>query len=128
MADLLPFSKDKKKAESPEHTPKEFTGTYSYDEAEEIFVEACRGVRGHLSEDKKSGFQEFRDSKSMIESVKEECSHHRVNKSRLTQCCRQISKLSEKLEPFFDIVNIFIQSHPELASLAWGVIRLIFQV
>lgn len=40
----------------------------------------------------------------------------------------RISKLSDRLQPFFGVVNIMIQSNPENTALAWGALRFILQV
>jgi hypothetical protein len=39
-----------------------------------------------------------------------------------------VDALNDSLSPYFDIVAIFVQSHPEFAGIAWGSIRLIFKV
>jgi hypothetical protein len=40
----------------------------------------------------------------------------------------RIKTFSSRLQPYFDILNIVVQSHPEWAAIAWGAIRLVLQV
>jgi hypothetical protein len=32
------------------------------------------------------------------------------------------------MEPYFEVINIFVSSHPEFAALVWGALRLVFVV
>jgi len=48
--------------------------------------------------------------------------------SRLLACCKSLQRFAQSWEPFFEVTSIFISSNPEYAALAWGAIRLIFQV
>jgi hypothetical protein len=38
------------------------------------------------------------------------------------------AKLADTLGPYFEVVNIYVQSHPEYAALVWGTLRLILLV
>lgn len=49
-----------------------------------------------------------------------------MHESRLTKVCSVISRFSASLAPYFDIITIFVSSHPECAALVWGSLRLIF--
>lgn len=40
----------------------------------------------------------------------------------------QIKLLADKLAPYFDILDILVQSHPEYAALVWGALRFILKV
>lgn len=54
-----------------------------------------------------------------------------ANKRRMRGGSRfldRIARLSGRLEPFFEVVNIMIQSNPEYTALAWGALRFILQV
>ena len=39
-----------------------------------------------------------------------------------------ISDLGNLLEPYFDTIGIFVQSHPEYAAIVWGAFRLVFKL
>lgn len=64
----------------------------------------------------------------MLEAIGQQTKNHPSHSSLLTKCCKKIQDLSNKLEPYFEIINLFVQTHPEFAGLAWGSIRLVFLV
>jgi len=64
----------------------------------------------------------------MLKAIEEHANSHPIHSSLLTKCCKKIHSLSTKLTPYFEIIGIFVQAHPEFAALAWGSIRLVFQV
>ncbi|KAF4500985.1 monophenol monooxygenase (tyrosinase) [Fusarium agapanthi] len=92
----------------------------------EIFREACHEFRSSLTEKDKALFKEFSDAKSMLTTIKEDTKSHPVHSSTLTQCCKGINSIENRLSPFFDIAGLFVSSHPEFAALAWGSLRLVF--
>ena len=47
---------------------------------------------------------------------------------KLLATCKVIDRFSKLWSPFFDIIGIFVSSHPEYAAFAWGAIRLVFLV
>ena len=49
-------------------------------------------------------------------------------KRKLLASCEAISSFAKGWSPFFDIINLFVSSHPEFAGIAWGAIRLVFLV
>jgi hypothetical protein len=40
----------------------------------------------------------------------------------------QVKKFSERLQPYFEIVDIFIQSNPQFTAIVWGALRLVLKV
>ncbi|KAJ3535986.1 hypothetical protein NM208_g6910 [Fusarium decemcellulare] len=42
------------------------------------------------------------------------------NCPRFTHAIKCITTFCNRLEPYFDTVGIFVQSHPESAAIAWG--------
>ncbi|KAF5608591.1 NACHT domain protein [Fusarium subglutinans] len=92
----------------------------------EIFREACHEFRSSLTEKDKTLFKEFSDAKSMLKAIKEDAKSHPVHSSTLTQCCKGINSIANRLSPFFDVAGLFVSSHPEFAALAWGSLRLVF--
>src|SRR5947207_8848275 len=105
-----------------------FNANESFSEPTEIFKNACEIFRSALSDDEKRVFQEFPDAKSMLAVIKQQAKDHPIHESRLTACCKKISGLAVKLSPFFEVVNIFVQTNPQYIRIAWGAIRLVFQV
>jgi hypothetical protein len=96
--------------------------------AEAIFREACEQFKGSLSDKQLRSFEEYPDVESMLKSVHNEVKRHPLQKSMLTRCCGQVTRLSNKLSPFFKVVDLFVSSNPTFAAVAWGSIRLVFVV
>jgi hypothetical protein len=40
----------------------------------------------------------------------------------------RVKTFNDALSPYFEVVSIAIQSHPEIAAIAWGTLRLVLQV
>ncbi|KAH7308642.1 hypothetical protein B0I35DRAFT_442341 [Stachybotrys elegans] len=93
-----------------------------------IFQEACDRFQSSLSDRQRQQFKRFPDATSMLRSIEAEVKHHPVHKSLLTLCCKKISALSEKLSPFFKVIDILVSSHAEFAAIAWGSVRLVFML
>ncbi|KAH7348267.1 hypothetical protein BKA66DRAFT_447366 [Pyrenochaeta sp. MPI-SDFR-AT-0127] len=45
--------------------------------------------------------------------------------SKTQRALNATSRLADKLGPYFEVVNIYVQSHPEYAALVWGTLRFI---
>jgi hypothetical protein len=52
----------------------------------------------------------------------------RKNRQRGNKCLSGLKKLSENLTPHFRVIDLFVNSNPEYASLARGGINLVLQV
>ncbi|KAI1123005.1 hypothetical protein F5Y10DRAFT_270507 [Nemania abortiva] len=95
--------------------------------ANDIFQEVCRGFRDSLSDDHRGLFVEYESSTAMLEAIHRHMPAH-SNSNILWRCCRRIERLSERLNPFFKVVDIFVSSNPQYSAIAWGAIRLVFLV
>jgi len=93
-----------------------------------IFESVCSTFRASLSEDEKKSFAAFADSRSMLESARQAFELHPLHRSLLGSCFEALGNLAVRLSPFFDVINIFIQSNPDIASLVWGSLRFMFQM
>lgn len=51
-----------------------------------------------------------------------------VSKPRGYQFLNRIRTFSDTLQPYFGVIELVIQSHPEIAAIAWGCLRLVLQV
>ena len=96
------------------------------DEPLSIFKSACEQFRSSLSPAQQTLFAEYPSAVLMLDSIREQADSHPSQKTTLAKCCKMISSISERLSPFFEVVNLFVSSHPELAGLAWGSLRLVF--
>lgn len=93
-----------------------------------IFNVACTEFRSSLSKEQLEIFQEYPNAKSMLAAVQCQAEIHPSQKSTLMRCCKGVSALAERLDPFFDIIALFVSAHPEFAAIAWGSLRLVFVV
>ncbi len=64
----------------------------------------------------------------MIADIQNTADNHPVHKSKLTIVVGKLNRFANRIQPYFDIVNIFVQAKPEYAALVWGSLRTIFQV
>jgi hypothetical protein len=80
-----------------------------------------------LTEEEKVHFKQASDASGMMQDLILHCSKAK-DKSKLLASCKLIDRFARRWEPFFEIVNIVIQSHPEFATIAWGAVRLTFMV
>ena len=51
-----------------------------------------------------------------------------TDNSRWVKVFQAVKNCSEKLQPYFDILDVVVQSHPEWAAIAWGAFRLVLKV
>jgi hypothetical protein len=93
-----------------------------------VFKAAADSFRQELSDSVEVDFPVYKDSQSMISAIREIAKQHPIHRSRMTVACGKLQRFASKLEPYFDIVNIFMRATPGYASLVWGSVRLIFQV
>jgi hypothetical protein len=91
------------------------------------FQNAVTLFLSELSEEEKVHFKEFSDPSSMMQDLISHCSKAK-SKSRILASCKFIDRFVCRYEPFFEILNIFIQSNPTWAAVALGAIRLMFLV
>jgi hypothetical protein len=64
----------------------------------------------------------------MISDTQALAEGHPVHARKLTSLARKLHDFSSRLEPYFEIVNIFVQAKPEIAALVWGSLQMLFQV
>ncbi|KAI0862908.1 hypothetical protein F4860DRAFT_102910 [Xylaria cubensis] len=95
-------------------------------DARSIFRRACSGFRESLSDDHRLLFTEYESSTAMLRAMREQIATKDDDANILSRCCNRIKRLSERLSPFFRVVDIFVSSNPQYAAIAWGAIRLIF--
>lgn len=97
------------------------------DDAAAIFRRARDQFLKSLSSEEQSRFIRVRTSKELIDSISK-FQHNARDSSRFSKLVAVIKNCSEKLEPYFSIIGIVVQSHPEWTAIAWGAFRLVLQV
>lgn len=101
---------------------------HRYEDATAVFRKACDSFRENLPAIQQGEFTKYKDAQSMISAIQALAENHPVHRTKLTEAVRKLHRFSSKLEPYFDIVSIFVQMSPEYAGLVWGSLRMIFQV
>ncbi|KAI1376305.1 hypothetical protein F4677DRAFT_419535 [Hypoxylon crocopeplum] len=92
------------------------------------FSQAANDFVNSLTPKDKAVFLEFKtgeSSETMVHDLRERVKKYQAHK-KLYHLCQRVERVSSALSPFFDVVNIFIQSNPEYSALVWGAIRLVF--
>jgi len=100
----------------------------SLQDAESIFKETCASFRESLPEFDKGEFREFENAEAMISELQGLAESHPVHKAKLTALVRKLHAFTSKVEPHFEIVNIFAQIKADVSSAIWGSLRVLFQV
>ncbi|GAB1317800.1 NACHT domain-containing protein [Madurella fahalii] len=92
-----------------------------------LFAEALKKFQAIIPQDERAAFDQFGSCGSMLEVIEAQAAKS-PEKSRLLRCCKKINHFATRWEPFFEITNIVVSSHPEWAALAWGAVRLVFKL
>jgi hypothetical protein len=99
-----------------------------YNDSVALFKLASDSFRDNLPVRERNSFKQYENATSMISEIQDLERSHPVNRSQLMTACRKIDGLARKLEPYFEVINIFVQIQPEYAGLVWGSLRMIFKV
>jgi hypothetical protein len=91
------------------------------------FEQARDAFLAQVSDEEKAQFAQVKSTKDFLEGIKE-FEQYAKNKKKWAKVLRGVQKCSEKLEPYFAVLGIFVSSHPEWAAIAWGAFRLVLQV
>jgi hypothetical protein len=93
----------------------------------DIFEAARDRFIGSLSPEDRLLYSPCASAEDFREAVKKlEATATRVGRRGKSMRC--VYTLSKRLEPYFEVVNIFIQSNPQYSALFWGAFRLVLQV
>jgi hypothetical protein len=94
---------------------------WAYNMAE--FERAHIDFLDQLSEEETKQFAPIKDSKTFLSEIQ---NLGQSTKSRKwIKLFTAIKKCSQCLDPYFEVVGIVVQSHPEWAAIVWGSFRLV---
>lgn len=94
-----------------------------------MFATASQRFYNELSDEDKQEFQTLDNPSDMIASIEQHIADLNSQRtSKLLAACRKIDQFGTAMQPFFKIVDILVSSHPDWAAIAWGAIRMVFQV
>jgi hypothetical protein len=91
-----------------------------FDQAHEEFL-------NQLSDEEKKQFAPVKDSQTFLKEL-HNLGQFAKNNRKWTKLFRSIQKCGDHLAPYFDVVGIVVQSHPEWSAIAWGSFRLVLMV
>lgn len=97
------------------------------DDAAAVFRQARDQFLQALAPENQGNFIRIRTSQELIDSFSK-FQQFKQDNSRASRLLNVVKKCSEKLEPYFQIIGIVVQSHPEWTAIAWGAFRLVLQV
>lgn len=93
-----------------------------------IFRDALDSFVKNLSQTEKKDFSEHKDAQSVIDAFQTITEKHPIHHSRLTNASRKFQHLVNRLQPYFDVIDTFIQAKPEYMALVWGSLKMIFKL
>ena len=91
------------------------------------FEQAHADFIKQLSDDEKGQFLQVNTSEDLLEGL-QKLERFSKNHKKWTKLCNAVRKCSDKLDPYFAVISITVQSHPEWAAIAWGAFRLVLLV
>lgn len=93
----------------------------------DIFKEAYEEFLGSLSPNEQPIFKRCLSADDLVAEVK---NLEVIEESRIRGrgFLARIEAFSDRLQPYFEVINIVIQSHPQCAALVWGALRLVLMV
>ena len=83
--------------------------------------------RDALSRQDQKQFHQYDSASTMVRDLEVHCKRIEGG-GKLLATCKVIDRFAKLWSPFFEIIGIFVSSHPEYAAFAWGAIRLVFLV
>jgi hypothetical protein len=93
----------------------------------DIFKQAKDEFLLSLPPNERSKFVTYNSASEMMENIA--AFEKSINERRQFEwAVKKIRKFNGALEPYFAVVDILIQSHPDYAALVWGALRLVLQV
>ncbi|KAI0451042.1 hypothetical protein F5B21DRAFT_507573 [Xylaria acuta] len=95
--------------------------------AETVFASARDSFLNSLVPTEREQFRACSNVKELLDGLRT-LSQFRERIPRLEPCFQKINSFSEKLSPYFKIIEIVLAAHPEWANIALGSLRLVLQV
>jgi len=92
---------------------------------EQLFTQAKDTFLLCISDEEKAQFAPCSSAEELVKSIATIFPNPEAR--GFSKMAKQISSFSRNLEPYFDVLGIFVQSHPEWAAIAWGAIQLVFK-
>lgn len=73
--------------------------------------------------------RKFTKPETMVQSIRAKVDRNSaLNTPRLDKFCKKINNFASAMAPFFEVVDIFVNTHPEWVGVFWRSLRLLFKV
>ncbi|KAF2451638.1 hypothetical protein P171DRAFT_9664 [Karstenula rhodostoma CBS 690.94] len=95
---------------------------------EAIFACVYKTYKANLPQDIQADLAKFHDTKSMIKEIDDLAKDSLSRPSKIRKPLQMIANIAHALEPYFEVVGIYVQTNPEYAGLVWGTLRFIFMM
>lgn len=92
-----------------------------------IFREAHDEFLATLTAEERARFPKHISASNLINDIQVP-SAFQNNHANWTKILKRFEEFGRKLQPYFEIMNIVLQSHPEWTAIAFGAFRLVLQV
>jgi hypothetical protein len=92
-----------------------------------IFQGARDNFLASLSAEERVHFPTCTSADNLINNIKAPDAF-KNNHRRWTRILNRFKNFADQLQPYFEVMNIVLQSHPEWTAIAFGAFRLVIQV
>jgi hypothetical protein len=97
--------------------------------SEDVFAAARDRFLDSLEDDERMLFSPCASAEDLLGGLKKlNIIAKKLQTQRSSGLLDQVKKFSDRLKPFFEIVDIFISSNPQYTALVWGALRLVLKV
>ena len=97
-------------------------------DTQSIFEQTIHNFLASLDDEQKVIFQKFDSASDVIAHIHQEMIVQSLSKPFVNSFCNGIKKISQSLEPYFAIIDTFVQANPDIVALVWGALKLVFKV
>jgi hypothetical protein len=95
----------------------------------EAFDQAFQDFLINLPEKERARYSPCSSADDLLESIQKlNDLAKKWQKTRINRAVGGVKAFSDRLQPFFACIDIFIQPNPKYAVIIWGSIRLVLQV
>ncbi|KAI1325265.1 hypothetical protein F5Y16DRAFT_378365 [Xylariaceae sp. FL0255] len=97
------------------------------DDPDALFLKARDTFLLSVSASERQLYSKCSSSDELLKEL-ESFAHLKNSHGRWSRCFKRIQKFTDHLTPYFEVMELFVSSHPEWAAIAWGALRLILQL
>ncbi|KAI1170473.1 hypothetical protein F4777DRAFT_117552 [Nemania sp. FL0916] len=90
----------------------------------------CASFKECLSPEEKVLYQDVDGYATLLRDLEARCQAEKGDKkySKIHACFDHINTFASRLRPFVEAIDMVVSSHPEIAAIVWGALKLLFIV